>query len=215
MIGLGPLDGVDRPAGDNHAAGRFYEFDLEAKLCARPRDDGNTSEADEGSDEEMFILCRSRDRSNKEGAIVRRVEQKIEERLVAMTDRCKRQKRDPMKVEREIGRLLGQNTRAAKLFDVTVEKTAEGHARIEWKKIGLFRRICGCKWAGRQGIYEFLFSDSMPWSCDRSEGAWGYWMEGILRLSFPQSVMAASYKGVCVAAAQRSSAFPFDPHLKH
>jgi hypothetical protein len=51
-----------------------------------------------------------------------------------MASRCEKQKRDPMKVEREIGRLLGQNTRAAKLFDVTVEKTEEGHARIKWKK---------------------------------------------------------------------------------
>jgi transposase len=108
---------------------------LEVKLCVRPRENGNATKADEGSDEENFILCRSRDRSNKEGAIVRRVEQKIEERLVTMTDRCKKQKRDPMKVEREIGRLLGQNTRAAKLFDVTVEKTEDGHARIEWKKV--------------------------------------------------------------------------------
>ena len=54
--------------------------------------------------------------------MVQRFEQKIEQRLVAMTDRCQKQKRDPMKVAREIGCLLGQNTRAAKLFDVTVEK---------------------------------------------------------------------------------------------
>jgi hypothetical protein len=43
---------------------------LEVKLCARPRDDGNASEADEASnaaqDKEIFILCRSRDRSKKE-----------------------------------------------------------------------------------------------------------------------------------------------------
>jgi transposase len=111
---------------------------LEVKLCARPRNDGNASETDEDSDvvdeKEIFILCRSRDRLKKEEAIVQRVEQKIEERLVAMTDRCKKQKRDPMKVEREIGRLLGQNTRAAKLFDVTVKKTEDGHARIKWEK---------------------------------------------------------------------------------
>jgi hypothetical protein len=67
--------------------------------------------------------------------MVRRFEQKIEQRLAAMTARCDKQERDPMKVEREIGRLLGQNTRAAKLFDVTVERTAEGHARLVWKKV--------------------------------------------------------------------------------
>ncbi len=108
---------------------------LEVKLCSWPRDGDEA--ADKGStdeDKETFILCRSRDRSQKEEAIVRRFEQKIETRLVSMTARCERQRRDPMKVEREIGRLLGQNTRAAKLFEVTVEKTKHGSARIEWKK---------------------------------------------------------------------------------
>ncbi|MCH5376704.1 MAG: IS1634 family transposase, partial [Planctomycetes bacterium] len=97
---------------------------LEVKLCASP--EGTT---------ETFILCRSRDRANKEAAIVRRFEQRIEDRLTRMTARCEKQNRDPMKVEREIGRLLGQNTRAARLFEVNVETTAEGHARITWKKV--------------------------------------------------------------------------------
>ena len=52
-----------------------------------------------------------------------------------MTARCAKQKRDPMKVEREIGRLLGQNTRAATLFEVLVETTEAGHARLVWKKV--------------------------------------------------------------------------------
>ena len=112
---------------------------LEVKLCDLPCDDSDTLDTDETSEEaggkETFILCRSRDRSKKEEAIVRRFEQKIETRLTSMAARCEKQKRDPMKVEREIGRLLGQNTRAARLFDVTVETTESGHARIEWKKI--------------------------------------------------------------------------------
>ncbi len=97
---------------------------LEVKLCASPDDE-----------EEMFILCRSRDRFQKEEAITRRFEQKIEERLSKMTARCEKQKRDPMKVEREVGRLLGQNTRAARLFDVMVETTDKGHAELKWKKV--------------------------------------------------------------------------------
>ena len=44
-----------------------------------------------------------------------------------------------MKIEREVGRLLGQNTRAARLFDVTVEKTVDGQARLKWKKIEALR----------------------------------------------------------------------------
>ena len=71
--------------------------------------------------------------------MVRRFEQKIEDRLTKMTARCERQQRDPMKVEREIGRLLGQNTRAAKLFEVVVETTDIGHARLKWNKIKAHR----------------------------------------------------------------------------
>lgn len=113
---------------------------LEVKLCRRPRETAEASSdtdaaSDSGSDEEIFILCRSRDRSKKEEAMVRRSEEKIAERLTKMKARCEKQKRDPMKVEREVGRLLGQNTRAARLFEVTVSKTEAGSAHLEWKKI--------------------------------------------------------------------------------
>lgn len=115
---------------------------IEVKLCARPRDDDEAAEdqpdgaqAAPPEDADTFILCRSRDRSKKDEAILRRFEQKIEERLKSMAARCEKQRRDPMKVEREVGRLLGQNTRAAKLFQVTVAPTPEGHARLTWKKV--------------------------------------------------------------------------------
>ena len=52
-----------------------------------------------------------------------------------MKARCEKQQRDPMKVEREVGRLLGQNTRAARLFEVTVSKTDAGFAHLEWKQV--------------------------------------------------------------------------------
>ena len=75
---------------------------LEVKLCSRPRHDDEVANKDSTEeDPETFILCRSRDRSHKEEAIVGRFEQRIESRLVAMTARCQRQNRDPMKVERE------------------------------------------------------------------------------------------------------------------
>ncbi len=97
---------------------------VEVKLCQAP--DG---------DDETFILCRSRDRRKKDEAILRHFEQRIEERLTKMAARCQKQKRDPMKVEREVGRLLGKNTRAAKLFEVEVEVADEGRARLKWKKV--------------------------------------------------------------------------------
>jgi len=128
---------------------------LEVKQCSRPGDDDEAADADQ----ETFILCRSRDRSQKEEAIVQRFEQKIEERLVAMTARCEKQKRDPMKVEREIGRLLGKNTRAAKLFEVTVEKTKDDSARIQWKKVEAAR-----DWAMLSAGCYLLRSNVTDWS---------------------------------------------------
>lgn len=124
---------------------------LEVKLCVLPRDAGQDEDADGDAGDpeptqdaadrlpdetrETFILCRSQDRWKKEDAILRRFEQKIEARLKSMAARCDKQKRQPLTVAREVGRLLGQNTRAAKLFEVTVEATETGHAKITWKKI--------------------------------------------------------------------------------
>jgi len=121
---------------------------VEVKLCPSP--DG---------DDETFILCRSRDRTQKDLAIVRRFEQKIEERLTRMAARCRTQKRDPQKVEREVGRLLGQNTRAARLFEVTVETTPEGHARLTWQKRDQTR-----EWATLSAGCYLLRSNVSNWS---------------------------------------------------
>ena len=60
---------------------------LEVKLCASPDDEAET-----------FILCRSRDRREKEKAMHERFEKRIEQRLTRMAHRCHKQKRDPLKV---------------------------------------------------------------------------------------------------------------------
>ncbi len=101
---------------------------LEVKLCASP--DGAA---------ETFILCRSRDRREKEQAMHQRFEKRIEERLMSMQARCGKQKRDPLKVSREVGRLLGQNSRAAGLFDVDVRERDDGGTELVWKKIEAWR----------------------------------------------------------------------------
>jgi hypothetical protein len=132
---------------------------IEVKLCKPPCDEDDRQGADGRDPTETFILCRSRDRLEKDEAILRRFEQKIEERLQSMTARCEKQKRDPMKVEREVGRLLGQNTRAAKLFEVTVESTGEGHARITWKKIEALR-----DWATLSAGCYLLRTNVADWS---------------------------------------------------
>ena len=114
---------------------------IEVKIFPVPRDDEDES-ADDGAAqdgsrpvvEERFILCRSRDRIKKDEAIVRKFEERIEKHLQAMATRCEKQRRDVQKVEREIGRMLGRNTRAAKLYSVQVTKREDGGAKLTWKK---------------------------------------------------------------------------------
>lgn len=106
---------------------------IEVKLCKMPKEEDSDS-TDEVT--ETFILCRSQDRKEKDKAIVQRAADKIAERLETMKARCEKQNRDPLIVSREIGRLLGQNTRASHLFEVEVLTNKDKKfALIEWKKI--------------------------------------------------------------------------------
>jgi transposase len=127
---------------------REIQAGVEVKLCPAP--DGGV---------ETFILCRSRDRTQKDLAILRRFEERIEERLSAMAKRCQKVHRDPHKVERDVGRLLGQNTRAARLFEVTVETTDDGRAVLTWKKISDRQN-----WAALSAGCYLLRSNVTDWS---------------------------------------------------
>jgi transposase len=137
---------------------RKIQAGVEVKVCAAP--DGGA---------ETFILCRSRDRAEKDLAIVRRFEARIEQRLQAMAERCARQHRDPQRVEREVGRLLGQNTRAARLFEVTVTTAGEGGAQLTWRKIGDRR-----EWATLSAGCYLLRSNVTDWS---DEELWRAYMQ--------------------------------------
>jgi transposase len=71
--------------------------------------------------EETFVLCRSRGRKEKENAILDRFVTRLGDKLGKLAERAKQGKiRDKQKVERQIGRLLERNSRAASLFVVTV-----------------------------------------------------------------------------------------------
>ena len=72
-------------------------------------------------------------------------EKRIEEdltRLAARLQRCKK-KPDRGQVERQIGRMLGRNSHAAGLFDITVRdierEGVKGHLEVTWKKKGAWR----------------------------------------------------------------------------
>ena len=149
---------------------------IEVKLLTVPRDEDEDDTATDsvGSDttapdKEIFILCRSRDRVKKDAAIVRRFEQKIEDRLRAMATRCQKQRRDVQKVEREVGRMLGQNTRAARLFEVKVERGEDGGALLHWKKIEDVR-----DWATLSAGCYLLRTNVLDWT---DEELWKTYMQ--------------------------------------
>jgi transposase len=85
---------------------------------------------------ETFVLCRSLGRKEKENAILNRFTTRLEEKLIKLAERAKEGKiRDRQKVERQIGRLLERNSRAASLFTVTVTEK-DARLSIDIKKNG-------------------------------------------------------------------------------
>lgn len=123
---------------------------LEVKLCPTP----------EGS--ETFVLCRSQDRARKEKAIHVRFEKRIETGLEKLTKSCIQRKQSPGTIERRVGRLLGANSRAARLFQVSVTATEKGQAKITWKKVEAWR-----EWAElNEGCY-LLRTNILNWEAEQ------------------------------------------------
>src|SRR3989442_434692 len=107
---------------------------IEVKLCAGP--DGV----------ESFILCRSRERRDKEQAMHQRFAERIRKGLDSLARRLEHARHtvDARLIERQIGRLLERNTRAAIAFQIQVNR-ASHHAsglqlhwqeRPEWRESG-------------------------------------------------------------------------------
>ena len=95
---------------------------IEVKKCPSP--DGS----------ETFILCRSAERKLKDKAIHDKFAQKIEAGLEKIAASCAGSKRKAGAIERRVGRLLGQNTRAENLFCVEVRAGKDGHVEMSWIK---------------------------------------------------------------------------------
>jgi len=129
------------------------ENGVEVKL--RPGPDGD----------ETFILCRSAARREKEKAMHGRFEKRIEEALAKLAGRLDRARTKPNRsqVERQIGRILGKNSRAAGLFDVKVAKIerrgVKGFLKVTWTKRESWRQ-----WAElSEGCY-LLRTNLVGWS---------------------------------------------------
>jgi len=111
---------------DRHLLDKSWEEvqpGVEVKLCPSP----------EGT-EETFVLCRSLGRKEKENAILDRFVTRLGDKLAKMAERAEQGKiKDKQKLERQIGRLLERNSRAASLFTVTVVDR-EGQVCIDIKR---------------------------------------------------------------------------------
>jgi transposase len=95
---------------------------LQVKKCPSP--DG----------QETFILCRSADRRKKEKAMHERFAQRIREGLEKLSCTCERKRQEPLLIAQRVGRLKGQNSRAAGLFEVTIETRPDGGALLHWQE---------------------------------------------------------------------------------
>jgi transposase len=96
---------------------------LQVKTCTAP--DGS---------EDRFILCRSQARQQKEQAMHQRFEERIEDGLQKMKVSCEKRAWPVGTIERRVGKLLGANTRAAGLFEVTVSTRPDGKgAQLCWE----------------------------------------------------------------------------------
>ncbi len=97
---------------------------LEVKLCADP--DGGT---------ETFILCRSASRREKEKAMHEKFEKRIEDGLASLVKLAEKRSMTAVAVSHRVGRLMGQNTRAAGAFKTEVTTDAAGKAVLKWEKV--------------------------------------------------------------------------------
>jgi transposase len=101
---------------------------LEVKLCADP---------DGGS--ETFILCRSVARREKEKAMHDKFERRIEDGLTSLVKLAQKRSMTAVAVSHRVGRLMGQNTRAAGAFKTEVTTDAAGNAQLKWEKVAAWQ----------------------------------------------------------------------------
>ena len=137
--------------------GQTVHEGLEVRFCPAP------------GGEEVFLLCRSAQRKEKEQAMHERFERRIEEGLEKIGASCRKRKQLPAAVGLRVGRLLGKNSRAAGAFEIKIDQDANGFAQFSWKKIDGWR-----EWARlSEGCY-VLRSNVTDWS---PEELWRAYMQ--------------------------------------
>ena len=124
---------------------------LEVQQCVSPQ-----------GEEEVFILCRSTARREKEKAMLHRCTRNIESGLSALSKSFRAGRiKEASVAERRIGRLLQRNSRAAGLYEIEVMKKKRGGLGLRWSK-----REDRHRWADlTRGCY-VLRSNITDWSAE-------------------------------------------------
>lgn len=98
---------------------------IELKLIDVPAGEDESGQDDPGG-RELFVLCRSRARVEKDRAIVARAEVRLEHGLEKLKSRIEKGRmRSRSKADRQIGKLFAVNWRAGRLFDVEVAEAPD------------------------------------------------------------------------------------------
>jgi len=99
---------------EDSATWRRIRDDVEVKVCRGPEST------------ETFLLCRSSSRVEKERAMHERFKAHIETALASLERRIEKAKKplDRGAIERQIGRLLGRNSRSAGAFSISITEDA-------------------------------------------------------------------------------------------
>jgi transposase len=150
---------------------------------------------------ETFILCRSAVRAVKEQAMRERFVTRISVGLRKIRAACRRQRCAVGKIERRVGRLLGQNSRAARLFRVKVEERPDGGACLLWS-----RRSGARAWAeSSQGCY-LLRSNVANWD---AEELWRAYMH----LTDAEAAFRVHKTDLCIRPVWHQTAGRVQAHL--
>ena len=108
---------------------------LEVKICQ------SKMRQSPGGGKETYILCRSRDRRDKEKAMHDRFEQRIDESLEKIMVSCRKRKRKKETIDRRVGKIMAKNSRAAGLFEVEIRRRCvrrpTDHQAILLQRLGL------------------------------------------------------------------------------
>lgn len=119
----------------------------------------------EGNAEELFIVCRSRERRDKEKAMHRRFSARIERELQRLQGRLERSRKriDRIELDRQIGRLLERNRRAAHRYRIEIDSSnaCAAGVRLRWASDPAWE-----SWAEQgEGVY-VLRTNILDWSAE-------------------------------------------------